>query len=81
MKIAEHITIPIPRATTNVNRGYKLDPDDKLYPVSFRMLNSEERLIDKACLQLGITKSEFIRWVTFYAAKQTLHEIELAEYQ
>lgn len=71
------ISIPFPRPSANVNRGY-LDGVTKVSPTrptSIRFTDDDRVTIDKAATALGMSFGEFTKWCGYYAAIQVNNEI------
>jgi hypothetical protein len=64
----KYITIPIPRMTQNLYRGFVDKPTPETQPVSVRWTDSDRRFIDQQAGVLGISFSEFVRWCAVYTA-------------
>lgn len=66
------ITIPFPRTTSNVNRGYIDKYNRKRYPetkpTTIRFTEEDRWHIDKIANQLGMSFGEFVRWCAYYGA-------------
>lgn len=62
------LSIPAPRATRNVYRGFGsiIAPPSK--PVSIRWTEHDHEFISKQAHKYGVTFSEFVRWCTYHAA-------------
>jgi hypothetical protein len=62
------LTIPIPRATAHLYRGYTDRIAPTATPVSTRWTDSDRAFIDKQAHRLGVSFSEFVRWCAYFSA-------------
>lgn len=75
-KSEHHVTIPYPRATQNVNRGY-LTSTPKMEVRCIRITQSDRAFIEKTSRKLNMSFSEFVRWVSYYTALQVSNDLAL----
>lgn len=66
--INQQLTVPIPRPTQYVYRGMKSTKVPDTNPISIRWTSEDHRFIDEQANRIGITFSEFVRWVAYHAA-------------
>ena len=64
------MSIPIPRMTQNLYRGHIGVQTPHTTPVSVRWTDDDRTYIDRQAAVLGLSFSEFIRWVAVYSAKE-----------
>jgi uncharacterized protein (DUF1778 family) len=64
------LTIPIPRATAHVYRGFAGHLAPTTTPVSIRWTEGDRDFIDRQAHKLGVSFSEFVRWCAYYAAME-----------
>lgn len=67
----DKITIPFPRPTQNVFRGYANKMAEKLpeaRPTTIRFRDEERFQIDKVAHSLNMSFGEFVRWCAHYGA-------------
>ncbi len=76
----KHVNIPWPRTTQNVYRGKNNPPEEKMFPIAIRMTESDRDAIDKCAASIGLTRSEFIRWCSFYAAIEINNAVVMGTY-
>lgn len=71
------ITIPFPRPSQNVNRGYVRGPGQvtEMRPTTIRFTDDDRVSIDKVAHQLGMSFGEFTRWCALYAATAVNNEL------
>lgn len=71
------ITIPFPRPSQNVNRGYVRVHGEipATRPTTIRFNDDDRVTIDKVAHQLGMTFGEFTRWCALYGATAVNNEL------
>ena len=74
------ITIPYPRATQNVNRGYLVDVP-KMEVRCIRITRDDRAFIDKVANKMNMTFSEFVRWASYYSALAVSKEQKLEDFE
>jgi uncharacterized protein (DUF1778 family) len=62
------LSVPIPRQTQYVYRGLRNTKVPDTNPISIRWTVTDRQFIDKQANRIGITFSEFVRWVAYHAA-------------
>lgn len=66
----KYITIPVPRPTQNLYRGFVEAMTPETNPVSVRWTDSDRRFVDRMASVLNISFSEFVRWSAVYTATE-----------
>lgn len=66
----QFINIPMPRQTQNVYRGFHHTHAPETTPISTRWTDKDRKYIEKQARKLNITFSEFVRWCSFYGARE-----------
>lgn len=62
------VSVPIPRMTQNLYRGFTDRKTSHTSPVSIRWTDSDRAFIDRQAGVLGISFSEFVRWSAYFMA-------------
>jgi hypothetical protein len=62
------LSVPIPRPTQYVYRGLRNTKVPDTNPISVRWTLTDRDFIDKQAHRVGVTFSEFVRWVSYHAA-------------
>lgn len=75
------ITIPFPRSTQNINRGYFTTGAPKTNPVSVRFTDDDRFNIEAAAREIGVSFGEFIRWCAFYSAIEVKNELHRRSFE
>ena len=76
------ITIPFPRPTQNVYRGYKnTDKAPETRPTTVRFTDDDRFKIDKVANSLGMSFGEFVRWCAAYGAIATGNELHKQSFE
>jgi hypothetical protein len=65
-----HLSIPLPRSTQNLYRGFHETIAPTAVPISTRWTLKDREYISKQAQKLGVTFSEFVRWCAYYAADE-----------
>lgn len=71
----ERLSIPFPRTTQNINRGYHVTGVPKTHPVSIRFTDDDRFDIEAAARMIGVSFGEFVRWCSHYAAIEVKNEM------
>lgn len=61
------LTIPLPRPTQNVHRGYNVKVP-KTKPTTVRFNDEDRKNIDMVAMRLNMSFGEFVRWCSYYAS-------------
>ena len=68
------LTIPLPRPTAHLYRGFtdRIAPESS--PVSIRWTDGDRDFIDKQAHRLGMSFSEFVRWCAYFGAVEIMKQ-------
>lgn len=71
------ISIPFPRITRNVNRGYvgRVPQATPTRPTSIRFTDEDHQHIMSAASQLDMSFGEFVKWCAYYGAVAVNNEL------
>lgn len=72
------VSVPIPRGTQNLYRGFSNRRSVHTVPVSVRWTDSDRSFIDRQATVLGISFSEFVRWSAYFMAVE-INKLEMLE--
>lgn len=68
MSPTEKICVPTPQSTQYIYRGFKNTTVPSTTPIGIRWTDDDRWYVTQQAHKLGITFSEFVRWVAYHAA-------------
>lgn len=73
------VSIPFPRPTQNVNRGYLIEVP-KTRPTSIRFTDDDRTFIDGIANKLHMSFGEFVKWCAYYTALEVSKAKDLEQF-